>query len=487
MATQITEYFLYRKRYMLGYVLIALLIAGILTLAWLFVPGGLSQPEMDAAVTSSSLTFSTQVFEPGSIINLPYYLLQHLSVMVFGFTTLAIKLPSFILALFSSLGILLLLRMWFKQNVAVLTTILIITTGQFMFLAQNGTPAIVYVFWPIWLLVSALMVSRHARFSVFWKVSLFAIAALSLYTPFTIYILLALVSAAVLHPHLRYIIRNLSKVRLSLAVLCALVLVAPLNYAIIFHPHIGLELLGVPDTWPNLGANALRLIQQYFDFSSPATGIMMKPVYGLGSMILIVLGFVRLFTTKYTARSYIIIAWIVLLIPVLLINPTFISVTFVPGVLLMAMGVSFLLSRWYSIFPRNPYARIAGLIPLTVLLGGLMFSGVDRYIYGYMYDPKVSVNFSKDLDFINAQLADTSRGSTTIRATNQEAPFYQVVAKYHENTSVATPEELVLGVQTTIVTHNANPLYPPIEPTRIITSPISSDADRFYIYKTNPE
>lgn len=487
MATQITDYFLYRKRYMLGYGLIVLLVVGLLTFAWLFVPGGLSQQEMSTAVTSSSLTFSLDAFRPGTVVNLPYYVLQHLSFMALGFTTLSIKLPSFILALLSALGVLLLLRMWFKQNVAVLTTILVITTGQFMFLSQNGTPAIVYVFWPIWLLVSALMVSRRARGATLWKIALFAIAALSLYTPFTIYILLALFSAVVLHPHLRYIVRHLSKVRLSLAFLFALVLVAPLNYAIIFHPEVGWQLLGIPTAWPDLGANVLRIIQQYFDFSAPAVGVMMRPIYGLGSMILIALGLIRLFTTKYTASSYIVIAWIILLIPILLINPAYISVAFVPGVLLMAMGVSLLLSRWYSIFPRNPYARIAGLLPLTILVGGLIFSGVDRYIYGYQYDPKVSINFSKDLDFINAQLSDPNRGSTTILATADETPFYQAAAKYSTDTTVVTTGTPASGAQTTIVTREAGPYYQPGEPRRIITSPVSDNADRFYIYKTNTQ
>lgn len=483
MVTQITDYLLYRWRYILGYGVIVLSILGLLTVALLYIPGGLSSAEMDTVVKSSSLVPSLTDFDPQSIINLPYHLLQRASISLLGVTPLAIKLPSFILGVLSGLGILLLLRKWFKQNIAVLTTILVITTGQFMFIAQSGTPAIVYVFWPVWLLVSALMVSRKTGWTLIWKIALFGIVALSLYTPLTIYILIALLSSAILHPHLRFLIRRLPKAKLIFALFCSLILLAPLIYTIVLHPKIGLELLGIPESWPHLLANALQLIHQYFDFVTPSSGTIMAPIYGLGTMILIALGFLRLFTTKYTARSYITIAWITMLVPVMLVSPNYINIAFVPSILLIAMGVSQLLSLWYELFPRNPYARIAGLLPLIVLIGGMVFSGVDRFMYGYLYDPKTAVNFSTDLDLVNAQLADKNRGSTHIITSPQETAFYQVVAKYNNDVQAFTAPQ-TQPASTIIVSRAANTAYEGIEPWRIVASPTSQNADRFYIYKT---
>lgn len=483
MVTQISDYLLYRWRYILGYGVIVLSILGMLTVALLYIPGGLSQAEMDTVVKSSSLVFSLTDFDPQSIINLPYHVLQRGSIALLGVTPLAIKLPSFILGVVSGLGILLLLRKWFKQNIAVLTTILIITTGQFMFIAQSGTPAIVYVFWPVWLLVSALMISRKTGWTLLWKMALFGLAALSFYTPLTIYILIALLSSVILHPHLRFLVRQLPKAKLALALFCSLVLLAPLIYTVALHPKIGLELLGVPETWPNILANALQLTRQYFDFITPSSGAIMTPIYGLGSMILITLGFVRLFTTKYTARSYITIAWVTMLIPVMLINPNYVNIAFVPSILLMAMGVNQLLSLWYQLFPRNPYARIAGLLPLIVLIGGMVFSGVDRFMYGYLYDPKTAVNFSTDLDLVNAQLADKDRGATHIIVSPDEAAFYSVVAKYNDNVHTFSSPQ-AQSAPTVIVSRAANAAYAGTEPWRIIASTTRENADRFYIYKT---
>lgn len=484
MGIHVTDYSLYKWRYVLGYSLIGVIVIALLAVAGLYVPGGLSQAEMNSVVASGALSLSLDAFNADTVINLPYHILQYGSMQLFGVSPISIKLPSLILGALSVLGMLILLRTWFQQNVAVLTTILVVTTGQFLFIAQSGTASIVYVFCSIWLLVSAMMISRRARGSTLWKIIFFAIAALSLYTPLSLYILIALFTASVLHPHLRYIMRRLPKLKLLLASVCSLIIVAPLGYMIAQHPTLGLTLLGIPAAWPDISDNGLQLLRQYFDFVSPNSSALITPIYGLGSMILIALGFLRLVTTKYTARSYIISTWILLLLPVLIINPSFVSVTFVPVVLLMAMGISSLLSGWYRLFPRNPYARLAGLVPLAVLVGGLVLSGVDRYMYGYLYSPTTASYFSEDLRLVNNQLDAKDRGTTTLVVSEKEAGFYNVVAKEHKNlivTTVAAPP----ASTTSIVSREARTAAAmTTEPYRIITSSINNNSDRFYIYKT---
>jgi hypothetical protein len=481
MGKYITEYFLYRWRYVLGYGVIALSILGLLIIAGLYIPGGLSTTEMQSVVASDALTLKS--LDPASIINLPYHLLQRASIELLGVSQFSIKLPSLILGAFSALGMIILLRAWFRHNVAIIATGLTITTGQFLFIAQNGAPGIMYVFLSVWLLVAAMMVARHAKFNVLWKLALFAVASVSLYTPLSIYILLAIISAIILHPHLRYILRRLSKPQLLGASVIGLILLAPLGYAIFKSPSIGLMFLGIPAEWPNLLENGVRFLKQYFDFVTPSSSSFMTPVYGLGSMILILLGIFNLFTTKYTARSYMISAWIILLLPILFINPQYTSVTFVPVLLLMAMGIHTLLRNWYQLFPRNPYARIAGLLPLAVLIGGMIVSGVGRYTYGYLYDPQVASNFSKDLGLLNRQLDEPERGKTNIVVSDTALPFYAVVAKYKPNLTAGVSIDPTS--KTTIISRDASLPQRPADPYRIITNGSSSQSDRFYIYKSD--
>lgn len=484
MSRKITDYVLYRWRYIIGYGVIALTVIGLLLVAFLYAPGGLSQNEMDSVVRSGALSLtSLDSFQPASVINLPYNLLQHISMTLFGVNNFSIKLPSLILAGLSVVGMILLLQMWFRRNVAVLTTVLIITTGQFLFMAQNGTPAIVYIFWSVWLLVSAMMVSRRAKFLGLWKVVLFSSAALSLYTPLSVYILIALVSAVILHPHLRYLMRQLLKARAKVVIasVCAAIIVTPLIYTIAKDPSIGLTLLGIPAEMPHFVANSLILLKQYFNFTNVGGGVATSPIYSLGTMILIVLGIIRLSTTKYTARSYIISAWVVLLLPVLIINPGFTSITFVPAMLLMAMGISTLLRSWYQLFPKNPYARIVGLLPLTILVGGMFFSGLERYVYSYTNNPGVASYFSHDLKLLNKQLSAKNRPATTLLVGAEEKPFYDIVARHNKNLSVSTPTNT--STPLTIISRQAYTMAKYGEPKQIITDPLTNASDRFYIYK----
>lgn len=487
MGKHITDFLLYRWRYIVGYAVIGVATTALLIVAGLLIPGGLSEIEMESVVRSGALSFDT--FTPDMIVNLPYQLLQRMSIDLLGVNHFSIKLPSLILGALSILGMIILLRAWFRRNVAIITTVLVITTGQFLFLAQSGSPNIVYIFWSVWLLAAALMVSRHAKPRILWKVIVFATAALSLYTPLSIYILLALISAAALHPHLRYITRRLHKGKVSVALLVALILVAPLNYAIIKDPSIGLTLLGIPEQWPNLWQNAVQLLSQYFNFASPSNAMnLLLPVYGLGSVILLALGIFHLATTKYTARSYIISAWVILLIPILIINPRFTSITFVPALLLMAMGIYTLLRSWYQLFPRNPYARIAGLIPLAILIGGMVLSGMNRYVNTYLYDPRLAGNFSTDLRLVN-KLLESEQGKIMLIVSEKETPFYTVVATHNKNVLLTPPGTASADMM--VVSRAGLPSLmshkPAVEPTQIITNSRSSEADRFYIYKSPKE
>jgi len=468
-----TQFFIYRWRYVIGYSLVGLLLAGLLVFAGLYVPGGISPEEIRSTVRSDSVSLTN--FDSLGIPNLPYYLVQATLFHFFGVYDFIIKLPSLILGLSSAVGLIILLRRWFKPNIAVLASLIAVTTGQFIFVAQNGTPGIMFIFWPVVLLLLGTQITRVKRYRFLWKI-LFAIAAaVSLYTPLSIYPLFAVVLATILHPHLRNAVRRLSKFRLVVCAIISIVIATPLFISIWHNPELGLTLLGAPATWPpNILTNLVTLLHQYFFFWQPSTTTLMTPVFGIGSVLLIGLGLYRLIRTRAETRSYLVIIWVLCLVPVLVLNPSFTSVGFVPSVLLLAAGLTSLIGYWYRLFPFNPYARIAGLLPLILLVAVLIGSGLDRYIYGYHYDPNTAVNFSKDLKLLPAKTGE-------LVVSPDENAFYLVVAKHRPGLEVVETPHITSGTIT--VTHDANqpiagyPIY------RIITSPYSQDSDRFYIYK----
>jgi 4-amino-4-deoxy-L-arabinose transferase-like glycosyltransferase len=470
MATRdFSNFFLYRWRYVIGYAFIGVLLAGLLLFAGLYLPGGLSEAEQNSVVRSAALSLN----EPSTLAvqNLPYYLLQSGVFSLFGISIFTIKLPSLILALFTAVGLVLLLRRWFKPNIAVLASLIAISTGQFLFIAQSGTPGILYFFWPITLLLLGTQVTRAKKFRLLWKL-LFAItAALSLYTPLGIYPLIAVVLAVAFHPHLRAVVRRLSKARLTAVSLVFLALIAPLIWFVIQTPELGLTLLGAPTTSPiDFGVNIITILKQYFLFWEPSARTVLTPVFGLGSVILIGLGLYRLILTRETTRSYLIIFWIVCLLPVLILNTSFTAVTFIPSVLVLAAGLTSLISYWYRLFPLNPYARIIGLVPIIILVGALVTSGLARYIYGYHYTPQVTPLFSKDLVLL-------PKDTVQLIVSNDELPFYSAVAKYRQTLE---PVEQPTSAKI-IVTREARAQVSGYSITRIITSDRKIESDRLYV------
>lgn len=467
---KITEFFVYRWRYLIGYGLVAIGLVAVLILTSLYLPGGISNQEMKSVVDSSSTTLTN--LGSSNVINLPYHLLQHASVVLFGVSLLSIKLPSIILAFLSAVGIILLLSKWFKPSIGVLASLIAITTSQFLFIAQNGTPDIMFLFWPIWLILLAYMVSNQQKYKLLWLIAFCCAAALSLYTPISIYIIIIFASVIIFHPHLRFILKHLPKIKLSVGVILGLLLLTPLVIAFISAPRVALAFLGIPSQWPNFGANISSLFNQYFGFAKPGGTTMITPFFELGSMLIIAIGVYSVIKTRATSKNYVIMLWTLLLIPVIIFNPSFTSITFLPLVLLLASGLSKLLSYWYNLFPHNPYARMAGLVPIVILVIFLVLSGMNRYIYGYEYDPNIVLNFSNNLQLI-------PDGTKNIVVTNDELPFYGVVAKYNKSLTVSTSPTS----NTFLATRAAKGTFSGYRIERIITSSTKDNADRFYEYK----
>lgn len=472
MATfDITTTSIYRWRYYLGYILIAAALIGALAFAGLYVPGGISSFEMKSVVQSDTASILNPT--AANIVHLPYYLLQKLSITIFGVHNFSIKLPSLVLGFCAAFGIILLLRRWFAQNIAVLASLIAITTGQFLYIAQSGSPSIMYLFWPVWLLYFATLIANRRKPGIVFKIAFFIFAALSLYTPLSIYPLIALGTAILLHPHLRFIVRQLSKPKILLGAVVAALLLIPLFRVIIVSPDVILTLLGIPKQLPDIGANISQLVSQFFGFVHPGGTTLMTPVFGLGSTLLIAIGLYTTIRTRFTAKSYVIFIWSVLLILAIILQPSFTTVTFLPLVLLLTTGILSILNYWYRLFPLNPYARIGGLIPIVILVVALVASGLDRYIYGYHYDPRIAANYSHDLQLL-------PKDTKQLVVTKSELPFYAVVAKHTKDLSVVTtPDNSEF-----VATRAANDvLFSGYQLNRIITTQLTQDSDRFYVYK----
>lgn len=485
---KLSKFAFYRFRYVLAYLLFAVALAIMLLVAGFYLPGGLTDSEVRSALISDNLN-PTQLFNlpPEQLIYLPYRLLQAASISVFGISTIGIKLPSILLGFASALGILYLLNLWYSRRVAIVAATIAVTTNQFLIDSQAGQAGIAYIFLTTMILIAASMIARRSAYAKLLVIAGFVLAAVSLYMPLNIYIIVALILTALIHPHARHLLlKQAPKPVIIFGSILFLAIISPLVLGIINDISILKTLLGFSENIGNLSQNASSLVQNYTQFHAPSSGAILTPVYGLGLVLLIGLGLYRLISAKYTAKSYIISFWLILLVPLVCLNPGFVSITFIPVVLLIALAVDYLIWSWYRLFPHNPYARVFGLLPLAVLMVGLVASSVDRYVYGLHYDRQVYSSYSYDLRILSSKLRsldDNARVLLIVPANKLE--LYTAFAR-HQNTveqlSVSSNTQLVASSPITIVDRSLKKNIPAI-PDDILVTRTAENADRFYLYK----
>jgi hypothetical protein len=271
-----------------------------------------------------------------------------------------------------------------------------------------------------------------------------------------------------------------SRPRLWIAIVLGLVSLAPLVYASFVDRSTLFTLLGIPAHDPEIRHNIMLIFSTITGFGSADSGYLLRPLYSLGFMLLIVIGIYKLVTYKYTARSYITLSLSVFLIPLVIFNPERVLYLFPLACLMVALGIATLITDWYRLFPRNPYARVAGLIPLSIVVLGLAYSGVARYSSNYIYSPAILKHYSNDLRLVDREASLTKGSNKPIVIVSKDMhSFYTMVASFNKQFIVAS--DLPEASAKLIISRDAN-ITPNAEVEKIITSRFAEHADRFYVY-----
>src|SRR5690606_3511905 len=116
--------------------------------------------------------------------------------------------------------------------------------------------------------------------------------------------------------------------------------------------------------------------------------------------------------------------------------------------------------------------------------GGLVFSGLDRYVYGYHYTPGVAKIFSSDVRLLNSELNREAQ-PTLLVVDKEQRDFYQVVAdKGSIEMSVSDQVPAEIAKPRLILAGDKHQKTPDsLQLDRVIVSDREQSSDRFYVYK----
>lgn len=433
---------------------------------------GLSEAEIESATNSYYLSADAPL--NGDVVDLPYRLFQKMSILVFGLTPYAIKLPSIIIGLLLGLLLVLLLNRWFKSNVSLLASILMILSMPFLFLAGSGTPLIMIVFWPTLLLWLGSKIQGENRPKPMYSL-LFAIALLlAIFTPYMLYFAVFCVFFVFLQPHLRFVVKSLPKLPLVVVGIIILAGIGTLAMNIISHPATIMELLfsdgfEISKFFSNIGSG----LAPVFLWNGSLENVFLTPLVSLPIFALALIGLFS--TTKgfFASRNSIASLLLIFTVAITGFNPQAVIFLILPCSILIAHGLKYLLEKWYGLFPENPYARIAALIPLSVLFATILVPSLLQYIYGYRYNPSVVNEFSFDLNIIREQLTD----ETLLVRDNYE--FYKILERSTNLSIINEAEDEFVTNLAILREQTDNEKY---SLSRIITSPMRENSDIIYLY-----
>ncbi len=428
------EVLLYRYRYQTGIIVFLIVLLGLLFLRLDTAPTGISQEEMNSAVMSA--TFQPVFPITSSLVDLPYRLLQKVSLSVFGVSEMSLIAPSLLLGAVTGAAFIMMVRRWFRMNVALITSLIFVSSAAFLTVARTGTPMIMTTFWLSIILLAVTNILHPEGRSRIWLLVLLVALPLSLYTPLMIYPLLAIGIAGVLHPHVRFMVKKMAVWKYIAAVMVVIALLLPLGAWLVSNPSGARELVGVPTTmptWNGLLFNAKVIVKSFLSIGTAVIGTIPQPIFGATSLIIITLGFFKTVADRHSARSYMLLIWTGFFVPIVLLNPDKILICLVPAYLFMAVGVETLIREWYKLFPLNPYARMAGFVPLVILLGGIMISNSAQYFYGHFYGTP-NVAYKRQLH-VTRQVLDSTKPETTVHIvpTSQEVAFFDLLRRDYKN------------------------------------------------------
>lgn len=465
----ISKLFLYKHRFLIGYIVLGLAFTVLLFLMPAVAQTGLSEAEMESA--TSSYYLGKEGILNGDLVDLPYRVLQKFSINIFGLTTYAIKLPSILIGLILGFLLILLLNRWFKNNVSLLASCLIVLSTPFLFLAGSGTPLIMLVFWPTLLLWLGSKIQGEKHPKPLYSF-VFAIAMLlSIFTPYMIYFAVFCVIFVLLQPHLRFVLKKLPK--LPLALICVVLVggFAVLGVSVFHHPETIMELLFANDFqtdkyWGNIATG----LAPVFSWHNTVESTLLSPLISLPTLALALVGLFS--TTKGFFASRNSIATILLIFGLIItgFNPNAVVFFVLPLSILLAHGLKYILEKWYGLFPENPYARISALLPLAILFGLMLIPGSLQYIYGYRYNPNIANEFNYDLDVIRENMTEGDLLAT------DHFDFYKIL----EASTDLKITDKVSGDKIAILRPEKTPDGYVLN--RIITSPMRENSDIIYVY-----
>ncbi len=263
------------------------------------------------------------------------------------------------------------IRPWYSYRIAFFATLLFATSAGFLHVARLGTAQVLQM--SVLLLVAVIVWYRRAKkHRILIGYAAASLFALLVYVPGMAWF--ELFGVVLLWPTVRRQLQGLHKVHLAGWSALFIAVIAPLAVASIHRPHTLLIAGGLPQNLHSLthvGSGLLNAVLSIGIRSNgdPAMWVGHTPLLDAAELVLGALGCYYYLAQHRTIRATFLTGSVIISVALISLGGSVGFAALIPLLyLFIAHGLSSLLDQWFTIFPRNPIARGAGIAVLCLML-----------------------------------------------------------------------------------------------------------------------
>ncbi len=287
---------------------------------------------------------------------------------------------------------------WHSRRIAMMGLVLFTTSSWFLSYARLLTPDILYPTLLLMALAYGVWTRKTKHQGLHFTVASFLTIAF-IYTPGLIWFVL-FVGLWQRKNLLRQVVAA-PKTAVTASII-ALIFLAPLGYAIYQDLTLLKPLFGLPaeplEVLQHLPARAWDILGQliWHRQSDPSVGLIGLALLDMFTATMVVLGAIGYYEDRKLDRTKMIIGASVLSFGLVSLGgPVSIAILLPLIYILASQGLSFLLVRWFSVFPRNPLARAIGLGLLSSAIALTMAYHLTRYFIAWPQSPATRAVFTE--------------------------------------------------------------------------------------------
>lgn len=307
------------------------------------------------------------------------------------------RLVSVAFAALAAFTLWLLLRQWFSTRIAFIGTWLFVCSALTLHVARQSLVDASYLLITpmLWTILWSFRTPNRARALL----AMFACLAVGLYIPGLVWLPLSI--ALWQRKRLMSDIKSVAVVYRVLALIAAVLVVAPLIYASVGHPSIALLSIGLPSSLPNIAEleqnvfDVVRALPWGFTVNDASTWVSKVPILDVFSFVMLLLGLYSMRFSYKLGRNRVILISMTVFVVLTIIGGPIPMAGLLPFVYMMILaGVAFMLQQWFVVFPRNTVARTLGVSLIILGVGVVSYYHMYHYFVAWPQTPATISAFS---------------------------------------------------------------------------------------------